>query len=425
MPRRRGWPVPAQTTRRQAAQVIAALRAGTIPLPGSGIGGPQAAARAWYAGPVPARAAGGWQAPGAPRLIVTPRPGVTPVRQYRPVQGVPLQPSNAQATASSTVTATPALVQSASGAGTASPVAVTLAPTTAGSALVVCVSLAQGTTRPQVSAITLGGGGTFVRATGTHSATGPDNEIWYALGIAGGQTALSVAFSGGTGTNPGAVVRALEISGIETAGALDGFASTDSGASTSWNSPDASTAAAAEIAVGCVGAFLSGSGTTITGPASPWTNLAQVNQGTIVSGMAGYQVLSSVQAAIHYAGTFSGSKAWAAAIATFTAAVSGVAGNAQCQLGPSGLGNVWYPTQVTLATGTGIAAGFDNSTANLYLGPVVSNATLLGSVFGGNGIVAAALPPIQPGQFLIAQWTGAGAGDTCIMNIQGTMDALI
>jgi hypothetical protein len=375
---------------------------------------------------VPARAAGGWQAPGAPRLIVTPRPGVIPVRQYRPVQGVPLQPSSAQALVSSTVTAVPALVQSASGAGTATPIAVTLgAATKAGNALAVCVRLAQGTTRPQVSGITLGGGGTFTRATGTRSASGPDNEIWYALNIAGGQTAVSVAFSGGSGTNPGGVVDVLELSGVALTGALDGTASTDGSAGTAWNSPDAVTTSAVEIAIGSVGAFLGGSATTITGPAAPWVNLAQVNQGTIVSGMTGYQVLSAVQAAIHYAGTFSGAKGWAAAIATFEAAVTGTAGNAQCQLGPSGLGNTWYPTQVTLATGAGITQGFDNSTANLYLGPSVSNSTLLGSVFGGNGIVAAALPPIQPGQFLIAQWTGANGGDTAIMNIQGTMDALI
>jgi hypothetical protein len=38
--------------------------------------------------------------------------------------------------------------------------------------------------------------------------------------------------------------------------------------------------------------------------------------------------------------------------------------------------------------------------------------------------VAAALPPIQPGQFLIAVWSGANGGDVATMNVQGTMDAL-
>jgi hypothetical protein len=100
------------------------------------------------------------------------------------------------------------------------------------------------------------------------------------------------------------------------------------------------------------------------------------------------------------------------------------AGTATVQIGPAGLGNTWYPAQVTLSTTTGITKGFDSSVANLYLGPSASALTLLGTVFGGNGIVAAALPSIQPGQFLIAQWNSANPGDTAAMNITGTMDAL-
>jgi hypothetical protein len=44
-------------------------------------------------------------------------------------------------------------------------------------------------------------------------------------------------------------------------------------------------------------------------------------------------------------------------------------------------------------------------------------------VFGGNGIVAAALPNIQPGIYLIAKWTGGNNGDLATMNVQGVMDA--
>lgn len=364
----------------------------------------------------------GWRGTGA--RPITP----VPVRAYvSRTSSVPLQPASAQAVVSSAAAAVPLLVQSPSGAGTTSPVAVTLAATAAGNKLIVAVALAQGTTRPQVSGITLGGGGTFTLAAKVHSASGPDLEIWEsadAAGIAGGQTALSVAFSGGTGTNPGAVARALEWSGLLLPSALDAEAATDSGATLAWNSPDVATADPAEIAIGAVGAFLSGSATTINGPAAPWANLAQANQGTITSLVVGSQLLAATTPALHYAGTFSGSKAWSAAIATFQAGTTGVEGNAQCVLGPSGLGNIWYPTQVTLSTTTGIASGFDNSVANLYLGPVISPNTLLGTVSGGNGIVAAALPPIQPGQFLIAVWSGANGGDVATMNIQGTMDAL-
>lgn len=101
------------------------------------------------------------------------------------------------------------------------------------------------------------------------------------------------------------------------------------------------------------------------------------------------------------------------------AVVSG--GIASVSLGPSGLGNIWYPTQITVATTTG---PLDTSTCSVYLGPSTSGATLLGQVFSGNGVLAAALPPIQPGEFLIAAWTAAHNGDTAIVNIQGTMDAL-
>lgn len=101
------------------------------------------------------------------------------------------------------------------------------------------------------------------------------------------------------------------------------------------------------------------------------------------------------------------------------AVVSG--GAASVSLGPSGLGNIWYPTQITVATTTG---PLDTSTCSVYLGPSTSGATLLGQVFSGNGVLAAALPPIQPGEFLIASWSAAHNGDTVLMNIQGTMDAL-
>ncbi len=96
-------------------------------------------------------------------------------------------------------------------------------------------------------------------------------------------------------------------------------------------------------------------------------------------------------------------------------------GTATASIGPAGLGNVWYPTQITVATTTGV---LDTSTCSIYLGPAISQATLLGQIFTGNGVLAAALPSIQPGEFLIAQWTGARNGDTAVMNVQGTMDAL-
>lgn len=91
------------------------------------------------------------------------------------------------------------------------------------------------------------------------------------------------------------------------------------------------------------------------------------------------------------------------------------------QVGPQGMGTVWYPIQVTLSTTTG---ALDTSTANIYLGPAITPATLVGVVQGGNGTAALAIPNMAPGQTLITQWTNGHPGDTASMNVIGTMDAL-
>lgn len=90
-------------------------------------------------------------------------------------------------------------------------------------------------------------------------------------------------------------------------------------------------------------------------------------------------------------------------------------------LGPSGLGTVWYPVQVTLLTTTGI---LDTSTALVYLGPLITPATIVAAIDGGNGTAALAIPAMSPGQYLVVNWTGANPGDTASINVIGTMDAL-
>lgn len=89
-------------------------------------------------------------------------------------------------------------------------------------------------------------------------------------------------------------------------------------------------------------------------------------------------------------------------------------------IGPQGLGTVWYPVQITLTTTTG---QLDTSLANIYLGPLVTPATIVGTGLG-NGVYALAIPPMTPGQYLIVVWTGGTNGDTAAANVIGTMDAL-
>ena len=99
-------------------------------------------------------------------------------------------------------------------------------------------------------------------------------------------------------------------------------------------------------------------------------------------------------------------------------------GNLTLQCGPQGLGSVWYPTQVNASTTSGLTTAGDNSTCNIYLGPAVNPTTLVGTVFGGNGVAALSIPAMSPGQFLVMQWSGANPGDQAAANIIGTMDAL-
>jgi hypothetical protein len=346
-----------------------------------------------------------------------------PIQAYRPVYSIPLQPSNGQAIVSGS--GSPALIQSASNTGSATTITVTLGTATgAGHCLIAYVAEQQGTTNPTVSGITLGGAADHWAVAVTAIANADVNtEIWSDRSCAGGQTAVAVSFNAGTGTNPGQVVYVEEWSGLTTAAPLD----KTSGANGSSISPSSGTTAALtqanELVVGVIGAS---GGSTITlggAPVPPWTNTAQINFTTNTALMAGHQVVSAT-AAQTYSGSINIVAAWGACVATFLASAATTPGVAQVTLGPAGLGNIWYPAQVTLSTTTGILAGFDSSVANLYLGSSPLATTLLGTVFGGNGIVAAALPNIQPGLYLIAQWTNATPADVASMNVSGVMDAL-
>ena len=91
------------------------------------------------------------------------------------------------------------------------------------------------------------------------------------------------------------------------------------------------------------------------------------------------------------------------------------------QVGPQGLGTLWYPAQVTISTTTG---ALDTSTALVYLGVGGVPTMLVATVYSGNGTAALAVPPQQPGDFIIITWTGGHPGDTASLNVIGTQDAL-
>lgn len=97
------------------------------------------------------------------------------------------------------------------------------------------------------------------------------------------------------------------------------------------------------------------------------------------------------------------------------------AGAARGQVGPTGLGTVWYPAQVVVDTSV---SPFDTSTVNVYVGPSLVPTTLVGTLLGGSGVVALALPSLSPGLLIIVDWTGGTAGSTVSANVIGTMSAL-
>lgn len=104
------------------------------------------------------------------------------------------------------------------------------------------------------------------------------------------------------------------------------------------------------------------------------------------------------------------------------AVISG-GGAATVTVGPQGLGNIWYPAQISASTTSGIA-GNDASTCNIYLGSQGVPVTLLGTLLPGTGVLGLAVPSMSPGQYLIAVWSGGNPGDVAAVNVVGTMDAL-
>jgi hypothetical protein len=96
--------------------------------------------------------------------------------------------------------------------------------------------------------------------------------------------------------------------------------------------------------------------------------------------------------------------------------------------GPMGLGTVWYPQAVAISTTTGAN---DASTCALYLSPLQNGANLAPSTqiggqsyAGGGDTIGIAVPPLWPGTFLIAQWTGATVGDLAALQVYGQQRAL-
>jgi hypothetical protein len=97
-------------------------------------------------------------------------------------------------------------------------------------------------------------------------------------------------------------------------------------------------------------------------------------------------------------------------------------GTATVSVGPAGLGTVWYPQSAAIATTTGAA---DSSTCQLYLGPLNQVQLVIGTSYAGGGdSIGLGVPPMTPGYYIVAVWSGAHEGDLATLAVYGTQSAL-
>ena len=103
-------------------------------------------------------------------------------------------------------------------------------------------------------------------------------------------------------------------------------------------------------------------------------------------------------------------------------AVVNGAGVATVAVSPQGQGTTWYPTSAIVSTSLGAA---DTSTVAVYIGAqALQNLQGGQSYAGGGDTVGISQASMQPGDRLIAIWSGAKPGTIATLNVIGTQDAL-
>lgn len=208
--------------------------------------------------------------------------------------------------------AVPAVVHATPFSGTTSPVAVTIPAAAAGNCLVVALGEGNSTANPAVTGITLGGSADhFALAASVKNNADANCEIWTDQDCAGG-TAISVAFSGGTGAGNGIAGTVYEVSDVVSTAAVDKTAAAGAGTGSPNSGSTGTLTQANEIAIGVIAAIGAGGAPTLAGPASPWVNQAQ-GSAARTSALTGAQVVSATTA-LTYSGTASTGRVGAAVI---------------------------------------------------------------------------------------------------------------
>jgi len=100
-------------------------------------------------------------------------------------------------------------------------------------------------------------------------------------------------------------------------------------------------------------------------------------------------------------------------------------GAGQLSVGPSGIGNAWYPVSIFVGTGTGIGGiTADTSQCVVYTGPLALPQYALQVLDPGTGLLGSLPASVVPGQYVFAIWSGGNPGDTITLNVNGSQDAL-
>jgi hypothetical protein len=241
---------------------------------------------------------------------------------------------------------TPAPIQTKQFTFTGSTGSGTITATGAGNCLVVLIAAVGTSGDPSVSAVTLGGAAdNFAQAADSIvNTTVPGCYAWLDEDCAGGQTTVAVTLTGGSGSL-GATVTVMEFDNVATSSALDQSHPGDSTSNgTSFTSgATGATGQAEEVFIGMAATLYLFAPPTLTGPASPWTNLAgqtlSIGSNDVMSSVAGYKVVSSAGTAT-YAGTISGTNVgYNALVLTLKAAAATQAGGGGSSAGTAADGN--------------------------------------------------------------------------------------
>jgi hypothetical protein len=207
----------------------------------------------------------------------------------------------------------PTLVQSEPGTNTTSNTLLDItfgSNTGSGHLVIVAAGNYKAASVPHITGITLGGAADNFAVAEAESGNSCDAEIWGDPSAASAQDLIAVTFSASSLNKGGAAMEWANVGAQDTSAKNGG-----TGSGTSWSSGSSGVLSQpGELVIGIV--FVEASAAlTITGPGSPWTNLAQIAVSADIGALVGYQVVSGT-GAVTYSGTTT-TGGWAAAIAAF------------------------------------------------------------------------------------------------------------